>query len=101
MASSAAAREQLKYSIAGKIAEEVLNSIRTVVAYGEEDREVKRYEAGLREGFRLAMRKYYFLSAGIAGVFFVLYASYGIAFWYGSEMIRFGEATPGSVFTVS
>lgn len=124
MASSSAAREQLKYSVAGKIAEEALTAIRTVVAYGGQHGELKRYakekrssvrdyilslifflipryEAGLKEGFVLAMKKYHVLSAGIAGVFFSVYAGYGLAFWCGSEMIRFGTASPGSVFTVS
>lgn len=43
VAASSAAREQLKYSIAGGIANEVLNCIRTVAAFGAQDREVKRY----------------------------------------------------------
>lgn len=48
----------------------------------------------------MAMKKYYFLSIGLGVVFFVTYASYGLAFWYGSELIGAGVVTPGSVFTV-
>ena len=43
VAASSAAREQLKYAIAGGIADEVLNCIRTVAAFGGQVREVKRF----------------------------------------------------------
>lgn len=41
--SGSAAREQIRYGIAGGIASEVLNSIRTVASFGGEPREIKRY----------------------------------------------------------
>uniref|UniRef100_A0A1B0DLK9 ABC-type xenobiotic transporter n=1 Tax=Phlebotomus papatasi TaxID=29031 RepID=A0A1B0DLK9_PHLPP len=41
-------REAESYSVAGSIAEEVFNSIRTVVAFGGEDKECKRYQESLR-----------------------------------------------------
>nr|CAD7256374.1 unnamed protein product [Timema shepardi] len=100
MASSSAAREQLKYSIAGGIAEEVLSSIRTVAAFGGQEKEVHRYKLALERGLSLAMKKYYVLSLGIGGVFLVTYGAYGLAFWYGAELVGSGKATPGSVFTV-
>ena len=37
-------REQTAYASAGGIAEEVLSSIRTVVAFGGETKETERYE---------------------------------------------------------
>ncbi|XP_063233028.1 ATP-dependent translocase ABCB1-like isoform X2 [Bacillus rossius redtenbacheri] len=100
IAASSAAREQLKYSIAGGIAEEVLCSIRTVAAFGGQDRETLRYKEALEKGLWLAMKKYYVLSVGIGGVFFVTYGAYGLAFWYGAELVGNGTSTPGSVFTV-
>lgn len=100
VAASSAAREQMKYSIAGAIAEEVLNCIRTVAAFGAQDREAKRFEYALEKGRGIAMKKYYCLAVGLGLVFFVTYASYGLAFWYGSQLIGAGVVTPGSVFTV-
>ena len=41
--SSFSAREQSAYAAAGAIAEEVLSSIRTVVAFGGEEKEAARY----------------------------------------------------------
>ena len=36
-------KEQTAYAAAGSIAEEVISSIRTVVSFGAENREIKRY----------------------------------------------------------
>lgn len=41
-AATACRREQIKYSIAGSIAEEVFTAIKTVAAFGLEKREIKR-----------------------------------------------------------
>lgn len=60
-----------------------------------------RYENALEKGRWMAMKKYYCLAVGLGIVFFVTYASYGLAFWYGSQLIGAGVVTPGSVFTVS
>ncbi|XP_075237871.1 ATP-dependent translocase ABCB1-like [Lycorma delicatula] len=98
--SSTAAREQEKYSFAGCIADEVLNSLRTVVAFGGEFKEIKRYHVALEEGKKIAMKKYYIIAFGIGAVFFIMYASFGLAFWFGAELIGAGVSTPGSVFTV-
>ncbi|KAL1137860.1 hypothetical protein AAG570_009556, partial [Ranatra chinensis] len=99
-ASSSAAREQLKYSKAGGVAEEVLTCIKTVIAFGGIEKECSRYKKELEEGRLLAMKKYYMISAGVFFVYFVMYSSYGLAFWYGSVLIGSGISTPGSVFTV-
>nr|CAD7444165.1 unnamed protein product [Timema bartmani] len=61
---------------------------------------MREYKLALERGLSLAMKKYYILSLGIGGVFLVTYGAYGLAFWYGAELVGSGEATPGSVFTV-
>ena len=50
-----AAKEQRIYGKAGSIAEEVLSSIRTVIAFGGEERETKRYSKQLVLARRLAV----------------------------------------------
>jgi hypothetical protein len=39
-----AKKEMQAYGLAGSIAEEVLSSIRTVISFGGQDSEVKRYD---------------------------------------------------------
>lgn len=59
-----------------------------------------RYGDALDKGRRLAMKKYYVLSAGLSFYYLILYASYALAFWYGTRLIEDGYTTPGGVFTV-
>jgi hypothetical protein len=50
--SSRLAKKELKaYGIAGSVAEEVLSSIRTVVAFGGQETEVKRYVTAFNTEF--------------------------------------------------
>jgi methionine aminopeptidase len=43
MTASSSAREQEKYALAGGVAEQVLNNIRTVLAFGKQNYEIQRY----------------------------------------------------------
>ena len=60
-----------------------------------------RYESALKEGRKLAIKKYQVMALGVGLVFFVMYASYALAFWYGCELLAQGLLTPGDIFTVS
>lgn len=100
VSSNSAAREQMKYAIAGGIAKEVLSNIRTVAAFCKEYVEMKRYKKALDDGRKIAMEKYLILSVGLGIVFFIMYAAYGFAFYYGASLVADGTCTPGSIFTV-
>ncbi|CAI6347628.1 unnamed protein product [Macrosiphum euphorbiae] len=100
VSASTAAREQMKYDLAGGIAKEVLLNIRTVAAFGGELKESKKYELAIEEGRKLVMKKYYIFSILLGSVFVLMYSAYGIAFWYGSNLIVDGISSPGSIFTV-
>ncbi|XP_014242218.1 multidrug resistance protein 1-like isoform X2 [Cimex lectularius] len=98
--SGSAQREQLRYGIAGGIASEVLNCIKIVASFGGEPNEIARYGDALEQGRKVTMGKYYILSIAAAFMFVTSYGAFGFAFWYGSDLIMHGDATPGSVFTV-
>ncbi|XP_016663132.1 multidrug resistance protein 1A isoform X2 [Acyrthosiphon pisum] len=100
VSASTAAREQMKYDLAGSIAKEVLLNIRTVAAFGGELKESKKYELAIEEGRKLVMKKYYLFSILLGSVFVIMYSAYGIAFWYGSNLIVDGISSPGNIFTV-
>ncbi|XP_050546689.1 ATP-dependent translocase ABCB1-like [Daktulosphaira vitifoliae] len=99
-ASSSVAREQLKYAAAGRIAEQAITAIRTIAAFGLEKKEIARYKAALKEGRTLAIHRYRQFSCGLGSLFLMTYVGYGIAFYYGANLVKIGEATPGIVFTV-
>jgi hypothetical protein len=52
------------------------------------------------DGLRLAIKKYHVLGIGLGFVFFIMYGSYALAFWYGCQLLLADLLTPGDVFTV-
>ncbi|CAL1280383.1 unnamed protein product [Larinioides sclopetarius] len=100
LVSTAAAREQKQYAVAGGIAEEVLSSIRTVTMFNGQEREVKRYESALNESLKIALRKYIFIAVAFGFSFLVLYSSYALTFWFGAKLVLANKMTPGDVFSV-
>lgn len=59
-----------------------------------------RFDVALEAGRLLAMKKYFVMSVCWGAVIFLDYIGYGLAFWYGSELVTKNEITPGKVFTV-
>ncbi|XP_046678545.1 phosphatidylcholine translocator ABCB4-like isoform X2 [Homalodisca vitripennis] len=100
LATWSAAREQLKHGVAGSIAKEVLNSVRTIAAFNGEPHAISRYEAALEESRKVAMATYYKIAMCLTIVNFCKYAQYGVALFVSSLFIRAGYCTPGSVFMV-
>jgi uncharacterized membrane protein (DUF485 family) len=55
----------------------------------------------LSAGLKTAMKKYNVFAVAIGVVFFLMYGSYSLAFWYGCQLLDQGALTPGDVFTVN
>ncbi len=76
---------------AGGIAEEIFYYIKTVVSFGNFSFEINRFISLLKES-RMAGIKSGLKAASVLGfTFFVIYASYSLAFWYGSICIANGD----------
>ncbi|EFA76462.1 ABC transporter B family protein [Heterostelium album PN500] len=75
------------YAKAGAVAEEKIGSIRTVATFSGEERENARYAANLNEALKIGRKKGVYNGLGIGSVFFVMFASYSLAFWYGAKLI--------------
>lgn len=75
------------YSWAGSVADEVLRSIKTVVAFGGEEKELYRYADKLKDAKKTGKRKGIFsgIGEGILRLFF--YCCNALAFWYGTNLI--------------
>ncbi|CAJ0964426.1 unnamed protein product [Ranitomeya imitator] len=93
-------KELTAYAKAGAVAEEVLAAIRTVIAFGGQDKEIQRYEKNLEEAKKIGIRKAITANVAIGFAFLMIYASYALAFWYGTTLIIEGDYTIGSVLTV-
>ncbi|XP_075443273.1 ATP-binding cassette sub-family B member 5 isoform X1 [Ascaphus truei] len=84
---SLTSKELTAYAKAGAVAEEVLSSIRTVVAFGGQEKEIKRYTSNLGEAKKLGIKKAIASQLALGFVYFIIYASYGLSFWYGTVLI--------------
>ncbi|XP_069816579.1 ATP-binding cassette sub-family B member 5 isoform X2 [Dendropsophus ebraccatus] len=84
---SLTSKELSAYAKAGAVAEEVLSSIRTVVAFGGQEKEIKRYTNNLGEAKKLGIKKAIASQLALGFVYLFVYASYGLGFWYGTILI--------------
>ncbi|GIY55270.1 ATP-dependent translocase ABCB1 [Caerostris extrusa] len=89
---AAVSGEELQaYGAAGAVAEEVLSSIRTVVCFGGEEKEIERYNQCLIPASKKGVRRGLLTSIGAALIWFCIYAGYALAFWYGVKLIVEGR----------
>uniref|UniRef100_A0A8D0Z7T5 Multidrug resistance protein 1 n=1 Tax=Sus scrofa TaxID=9823 RepID=A0A8D0Z7T5_PIG len=93
-------KELLAYAKAGAVAEEVLAAIRTVIAFGGQKKELERYNKNLEEAKRIGIKKAITANISIGAAFLLIYASYALAFWYGTTLVLSNEYTIGQVLTV-
>lgn len=108
LTSRLAKREMEAYAKAGNIAEEVFSAIRTVVAFGGQDKESSRYKENLVEAKTINIKRGFFSGLGFGLLWFFIYASYALAFWYGVGLVVDQRTrdemdivyTPGVMFTV-
>ncbi|KAM9200099.1 ATP-dependent translocase ABCB1-like isoform 1-T1 [Mergus octosetaceus] len=93
-------KEQAAYAKAGAVAEEVLGAIRTVIAFGGQEKEIKRYHKNLEDAKRIGIKKAITANISMGVAFLLIYASYALAFWYGTTLILNDDYTIGKVLTV-
>ncbi|CAB3362047.1 Hypothetical predicted protein [Cloeon dipterum] len=80
-------KEVEAYGKAGSIAEEVLSSIRTVIAFNGQKKESERYDKNLIFARDNNIKRGFFSGLGFGMLWFFIYASYSLSFWYGVGLI--------------
>ncbi|RXM29043.1 Bile salt export pump [Acipenser ruthenus] len=89
------------YAKAGAVADEVLSSLRTVAAFGGEQKEVERYDRNLTEAQTWGVKKGTIIGLFQGYLWSVIFLCYALAFWYGSKLvIDEKELTPGGLIQV-
>ncbi|KAF9403393.1 (ABC) transporter, partial [Podila epigama] len=91
---------QDSYSKAGAVAEQAFSSIRTVVSFGGQKRETESYIAQLDEAFGSGKKRAIVTAIGIATFMFILFSTYGLAFWYGGHEVHRGNLKPEDILNV-
>ncbi|TNY20501.1 P-loop containing nucleoside triphosphate hydrolase protein [Rhodotorula diobovata] len=85
---------------ASTLAEEVISSVRIAQAFGTQKRLTESYDESNQETLRVGLKSARFNGLGLGVFFFIIYASYGLAFYYGTTLILQGRATSGEVINV-
>ncbi|XP_070694481.1 bile salt export pump [Pempheris klunzingeri] len=94
-------RELKAYAKAGAVADEVLTSIRTVAAFGGEDKEAERYDENLVEAQNWGVKKGTIIGVFQGYLWCIIFLCYALAFWYGSKLvIDTKEMSPGTLIQV-
>ncbi|XP_037948708.1 ATP-dependent translocase ABCB1-like isoform X1 [Teleopsis dalmanni] len=109
VATSKLAKKELNvYASAGNVAEEAISSIRTVKAFEGEQKEVNAYKSQIVDARNLNIKRNMFSGMGFGLLWFFIYASYSLAFWYGVGLVLknyagdeyYSNYDPGTMITV-
>uniref|UniRef100_A0A3B4ZEH0 ATP binding cassette subfamily B member 11 n=1 Tax=Stegastes partitus TaxID=144197 RepID=A0A3B4ZEH0_9TELE len=94
-------RELKAYAKAGAVADEVLSAIRTVAAFGGEEKEAERYDKNLVEAQNWGVKKGTIIGVFQGYLWCIIFLCYALAFWYGSRLvIDTKELSPGGLIQV-
>ncbi|XP_060086046.1 ATP-dependent translocase ABCB1-like [Ylistrum balloti] len=88
------------YAKAGSVAEEVLSSIRTVVAFGGQKKEFVRYDKNLEHAKKIGIKKSITSGLSMGIIWFIMMGSYALGFWYGAKLVRDDGYSIGKVLIV-
>ncbi|KAH8371803.1 hypothetical protein KR093_008900 [Drosophila rubida] len=108
IATSKLAKQEVNiYASAAVVAEEALSGIRTVKAFEGESKEVTAYKTKVVAAKDLNIKRNMFSGIGFGLLWFFIYASYALAFWYGVGLVikgrhepYFANYDPGTMITV-
>jgi len=93
-------KTQDAYGELGGIAQEAFSQIRTIVSFGTEQKEIDRYVNKLGPTRKYGIIKGHTLGICLGLTFGIIYASYSIAFIYGTHLIQDNILTYGDVLGV-
>ncbi|KAF8571177.1 hypothetical protein P879_03227 [Paragonimus westermani] len=93
-------KELAAYSRAGSISGEVLTIIRTVVAFGGEKRELRRYANELDAAEKVGIKKSAAVGGVVGSIGLSIFCSAALIFWYGIKLIREESYDAGSVLLI-
>ncbi|KAL4973652.1 P-loop containing nucleoside triphosphate hydrolase protein [Aspergillus desertorum] len=90
------------YAKGGDIADNVLNSIRTVAAFGAQEALARKYDTHLREAEKYGRIVQMTFALVIAGILGTMYLNYGLGLWMGSRFLVEDpeNVQPGDVLTI-
>ncbi|KAM5157175.1 ATP-dependent translocase ABCB1-like isoform 1-T4 [Mantella aurantiaca] len=86
LVASFTSKELHAYSRAGAVAEEILTSIRTVIAFNGQQKAIDKYDANLIDAKNVGVKKSITLNVSMGVSQFFIFGAYALAFWYGTKL---------------
>ncbi|KAJ2964662.1 hypothetical protein NQZ79_g546 [Umbelopsis isabellina] len=93
-------KAQNAYADAGSVAEQAFAGIRTVYSFTLQNRFAERYDKELHRAFVVGSKRGMATGIGFGSFMFILFATYGLAFWYGSQLVMKGTMDGPTVLVV-
>ena len=81
---------QAEYAKAGAYASEVISGIRTVSSFASEPVVAVKYDKNLEEAKKINIKGALASGLGIGVTMFIFFGVFGLALWYGTELVRKG-----------
>ncbi|KAG2590980.1 ABC transporter B family member 4-like isoform X2 [Panicum virgatum] len=93
-------KRQESYGDAGNIVEQTIGAIRTVVSFNGEKKAIAMYNNHIKRAYKATLMEGIITGLGVGCVFFVVFCSYSLAFWYGARLIISKGYTGGQVINI-
>jgi ATP-binding cassette subfamily B (MDR/TAP) protein 1 len=90
-------QSQESYSKAGSLATQAIENIRTVQVFNAIPLEILRYEKHVSHARAAGIKKHFVTGLTTGTVYFVMFGSYSLAFWYASTLVRDGIHNVGEI----
>ncbi|XP_057764047.1 ABC transporter B family member 9-like isoform X2 [Salvia miltiorrhiza] len=91
---------QAAYAEAGNVVEQTVGAIRTVQSYNGEKQAVDKYDSKLQIAYKATAKQGLASGTGFGCMLFVVFATYGLAVWYGGKLIITKGYSGGKVVNV-
>ncbi|KAJ3692337.1 hypothetical protein LUZ60_012687 [Juncus effusus] len=93
-------KSQLAYAEAGNIVEQTVGAIRTVVSFTGEKSAMDKYHVLLKSAYKVTVYQGVVGGAGMGTVTLCVFGSFGLAIWYGAQLIITKGYNGGTVINV-
>ncbi|KAL3308298.1 hypothetical protein Ciccas_013172 [Cichlidogyrus casuarinus] len=93
-------KESEAYAKASSVAGEVLSAIRTVVAFGNQNKEVNRYSSELEGARKVGVKKAMAVNGSLGMISFFIFSAIALMFWYGVKLMIDDSIAPGNILIV-
>ncbi|XP_051128218.1 ABC transporter B family member 9-like [Andrographis paniculata] len=98
--SKMASQGQVAYAEAGSVVEQTIGAIRTVASYTGEKQAAEKYDSKLKTAYAATVKQGLASGVGIGVLLFIIFATYGLAVWYGAKLIIHNGYKGGTIISV-